>query len=172
MSCHEPIIQATPMSETANYLEWATSPFKSTRAAHCNGSRWRTPGDRAIQVGFPFHFVEVNRALRFDRAASFGMRINIPAGTAVRFSPATRSLLSWWSSVAHARSDGLNGLTNGSTVDPDRPVRVRWRWLGSAASGDAPAEGGAVDGVHQSTALRRAVRAHHRRPGFAWLTRS
>ncbi len=44
-------------------------------------------GDRPIQVGSHFHFFEVNRALRFDRRAAFGMRLNIPAGTAVRFEP-------------------------------------------------------------------------------------
>ena len=49
-------------------------------------SVWNT-GDRAIQVGSHFHFFEANRALRFDRTAAFGMRLNIPAGTAVRFEP-------------------------------------------------------------------------------------
>ena len=44
-------------------------------------------GDRPIQVGSHFHFFEVNRALRFDRSRAFGMRLNIPAGTAVRFEP-------------------------------------------------------------------------------------
>ena len=44
-------------------------------------------GDRPIQVGSHFHFFEVNRSLRFDRARAFGMRLNIPAGTAVRFEP-------------------------------------------------------------------------------------
>lgn len=44
-------------------------------------------GDRPIQVGSHFHFFEVNKALRFDRAAAYGMRLNIPAGTAVRFEP-------------------------------------------------------------------------------------
>ena len=44
-------------------------------------------GDRPIQVGSHFHFYEVNRALRFDRLRAFGMRLNIPAGTAVRFEP-------------------------------------------------------------------------------------
>ena len=43
--------------------------------------------DRPIQVGSHFHFFEANRALRFDRAQAFGMRLNIPAGTAVRFEP-------------------------------------------------------------------------------------
>ena len=44
-------------------------------------------GDRPIQVGSHFHFFETNRALRFDRAAAFGMRLDIPSGTAVRFEP-------------------------------------------------------------------------------------
>jgi urease subunit gamma/beta len=44
-------------------------------------------GDRPIQVGSHYHFVETNRALTFDRAAAYGMRLDIPAGTAVRFEP-------------------------------------------------------------------------------------
>lgn len=44
-------------------------------------------GDRPIQVGSHFHFFETNDALAFDRAAARGMRLNIPAGTAVRFEP-------------------------------------------------------------------------------------
>ena len=44
-------------------------------------------GDRPIQVGSHFHFFEVNRALRFERGKAWGMRLNVPAGTAVRFEP-------------------------------------------------------------------------------------
>lgn len=44
-------------------------------------------GDRPIQVGSHFHFYEVNSGLRFDREAARGFRLNIPAGTAVRFEP-------------------------------------------------------------------------------------
>ena len=50
-------------------------------------------GDRPIQVGSHFHFFEANEALKFDRAAARGFRLNIPAGTAVRFEPGdTRSV--------------------------------------------------------------------------------
>ncbi len=50
-------------------------------------------GDRPVQVGSHFHFFEANPALAFDRAAAFGMRLDIPAGTAVRFEPgATREV--------------------------------------------------------------------------------
>lgn len=44
-------------------------------------------GDRPIQVGSHFHFYEVNPALRFERQSAYGMRLNIAAGTAVRFEP-------------------------------------------------------------------------------------
>ena len=47
----------------------------------------RHTGDRPVQVGSHYHFFEVNDALDFDRAASRGMRLNIPAGTSVRFEP-------------------------------------------------------------------------------------
>jgi urease subunit gamma/beta len=51
-------------------------------------------GDRPIQVGSHYHFVETNRALEFDRRAAYGMRLDIPAGTAVRFEPGeTRTVL-------------------------------------------------------------------------------
>jgi urease subunit beta len=55
------------------------------------GKRWScassNTGDRPIQVGSHYHFYEVNSALRFDREAARGFRLNIPAGTAVRFEP-------------------------------------------------------------------------------------
>jgi urease subunit beta len=44
-------------------------------------------GDRPVQVGSHYHFYETNDALQFDRKAAFGCRLNIPAGTAVRFEP-------------------------------------------------------------------------------------
>jgi urease subunit beta len=44
-------------------------------------------GDRPIQVGSHYHFFETNEALSFDRQAAYGFRLNIPAGTAVRFEP-------------------------------------------------------------------------------------
>jgi len=47
----------------------------------------RNTGDRPIQVGSHYHFAETNRGLDFDRAAAKGFRLNIPAGTAVRFEP-------------------------------------------------------------------------------------
>jgi urease beta subunit len=70
-------------------------------------------GDRPIQVGSHFHFFEVNRALRFDRAAAFGRRLNIPAGTAVRFEPGDSKKITLVEIGGTKRVFGLNGLTNG-----------------------------------------------------------
>jgi urease beta subunit len=47
----------------------------------------KNTGDRPIQVGSHYHFFEANRSLAFDRAVAYGLRLNIPAGTAVRFEP-------------------------------------------------------------------------------------
>ncbi len=75
-------------------------------------------GDRAIQVGSHFHFFEVNRALRFDREAAFGMRLDIPAGTAVRFEPGDRKDVPLVAIGGARRVRGLNGLTDGSLDSP------------------------------------------------------
>ena len=70
-------------------------------------------GDRPIQVGSHFHFFEVNRALQFDRAAAYGMRLNIPAGTAVRFEPGDPKAIPLVEIGGSGNVFGLNGLTNG-----------------------------------------------------------
>jgi urease beta subunit len=80
-------------------------------------------GDRAIQVGSHFHFFEVNRALLFDREAAFGMRLDIPAGTAVRFEPGDRKEVPLVVLGGTRHVNGLNGLTEGDTADP--AVRAR-----------------------------------------------
>lgn len=71
-------------------------------------------GDRPVQVGSHFHFFEVNRALRFARARTFGMRLNIPAGTAVRFEPGDNKKVTLVELGGASKVYGLNGLTNGS----------------------------------------------------------
>jgi urease beta subunit len=73
-------------------------------------------GDRAIQVGSHFHFFEVNRALHFDRRAAFGMRLDIPAGTAVRFEPGDIRDVTLVTLGGSRRAVGFNGLVNGSTA--------------------------------------------------------
>ena len=69
--------------------------------------------DRPIQVGSHFHFFEANRALRFDRPQAFGMRLNIPAGTAVRFEPGDEKRVTLVELAGDRQVFGLNGLTQG-----------------------------------------------------------
>lgn len=76
-------------------------------------------GDRPIQVGSHFHFFEVNRSLRFDRVRAFGMRLNIPAGTAVRFEPGDDKKVILVELGGNAEVYGLNGLTNGPADQSD-----------------------------------------------------
>ncbi len=71
-------------------------------------------GDRPIQVGSHFHFFEVNTALRFDRTAARGFRLNIPAGTAIRFEPGDTRLVELVALAGLREVYGLNGLVNGS----------------------------------------------------------
>jgi len=67
-----------------------------------------------VQVGSHFHFFEVNRALVFDRAATYGMRLNIAAGTAVRFEPGDRREVELVAIGGSRDVIGLNRLVDGS----------------------------------------------------------
>lgn len=70
-------------------------------------------GDRPIQVGSHFHFFEVNSALRFDREAARGFRLNIAAGTAVRFEPGDEREVELVALAGNREVWGLNGKING-----------------------------------------------------------
>ncbi len=70
-------------------------------------------GDRPIQVGSHFHFFEVNRALRFEREKAFGMRLDVPAGTAVRFEPGDDKRVVLVEIGGARQVFGLNGLSEG-----------------------------------------------------------
>ena len=70
-------------------------------------------GDRPIQVGSHFHFYEVNSALEFDREATKGMRLDIPAGTAVRFEPGDEKTVNLVAIAGTREIYGFNGLVEG-----------------------------------------------------------
>lgn len=72
-------------------------------------------GDRPVQVGSHYHFFETNRALEFDRAAAFGMRLDIPAGTATRFEPGQAREVMLVAFGGTGVLTGLNALTEGGT---------------------------------------------------------
>lgn len=70
-------------------------------------------GDRPIQVGSHYHFFEVNSALTFERETAYGMRLNIPAGTAVRFEPGEEKEVHLVSLGGTRAVYGHNGKVNG-----------------------------------------------------------
>jgi len=82
-------------------------------------------GDRPIQVGSHYHFFETNATLRFDRDKARGFRLDIPAGTAVRFEPGqTREVrLVAYAGARHVF--GFNGKVNGKLAAATRPTRKK-----------------------------------------------
>ncbi len=77
-------------------------------------------GDRPIQIGSHYHFFEANKALEFDRAVSFGMHLDIPAGTAVRFEPGESKEVALVAFGGTGEVFGLNNLTDGGTRSEGR----------------------------------------------------
>lgn len=74
-------------------------------------------GDRPIQIGSHYHFFEVNRYLQFDREKAYGMRLNIPASTAIRFEPGESKDIILVEIGGNREIHGFNGLTNGKYTD-------------------------------------------------------
>jgi len=81
-------------------------------------------GDRPIQVGSHFHFFEANKALSFDRAQAWGMRLNIPAGTAVRFEPGDEKRVTLVAMAGAREVHGLTGLADGPTDASSRAAAL------------------------------------------------
>ena len=71
-------------------------------------------GDRPIQVGSHYHFAETNAALRFDRMAAHGMRLNIASGTAVRFEPGQQRTVELVDYAGARMVYGFRGLVQGA----------------------------------------------------------
>jgi len=74
----------------------------------------RNSGDRPVQVGSHYHFFEVNAALQFDRAKAHGMRLDIPAGTAVRFEPGQARHVTLVALAGRRHVYGFQGLVMGA----------------------------------------------------------
>ena len=74
-------------------------------------------GDRPIQVGSHCHFFEVNRALQFEREKAYGFRLQVPAGTAVRFEPGEEKRVTLVAIGGNRVAYGINGLVNGRLDD-------------------------------------------------------
>ena len=120
-------------------------------------------GDRPIQVGSHYHFIETNRALEFDRAAAYGMRLDIPAGTAVRFEPGETKTVTLVAIAGARVIRGGNALADGPVTDEGRD---RAGSSGRATGGSATVRS-SDEPPHRSAPLRRHLRPDHRRSGPA-----
>lgn len=108
--------------------------FVGTKDIECNVGRATViiavanTGDRPIQVGSHFHFFEVNRQMEFDREKAFGMRLNIAAGTAVRFEPGEEKSVELVAFGGNRKVFSINNLVNGSvdaaTVKQNSLVKI------------------------------------------------
>lgn len=76
-------------------------------------------GDRPVQVGSHFHFLEVNKQMEFDREKAFGMRLNIAAGTAVRFEPGEEKEVELVEFGGSKKVFGFSNLTSGATASAE-----------------------------------------------------
>jgi urease subunit beta len=97
-------------------------------------------GDRPVQVGSHYHFFEVNRALIFDRRAAYGMRLDLPAGTAVRFEPGDVKTVRLVALGGLRQVYGGDGLVMGTLDDPEVKRRSfdRLKQAGFGGAGGAP----------------------------------
>jgi urease subunit gamma/beta len=82
-------------------------------------------GDRPIQVGSHYHFIETNAALKFDRGAAYGLRLDIPAGTAVRFEPGETKTVKLVEIAGKKVIRGGNNLANGKVSEAGKKTAVK-----------------------------------------------
>ncbi|WP_046866692.1 urease subunit beta [Microvirga massiliensis] len=125
---HDPIAPGVMPVETQPPGRYQLAPddVVINQGSEVTSVRVRNLGDRPIQVGSHFHFFEVNPDLEFDRPKTFGFRLDIPAGTTVRFEPGDEKDVDLVAFGGERRIEGLNRLTDGLLDDPQvRATAIR-----------------------------------------------
>jgi urease subunit beta len=115
--------------------------------------RVRNLGDRPVQVGSHYHFAEANPALAFDRVAAWGMRLEVPAGTSVRFEPGIETDVTLVVLGGRRRVPGLRAVVGGPLDGPEPEERLAAAGLDALttrgpAAGDVP---GAAETTEETT---------------------
>ena len=100
------------------FLDEEAGPIEANPGREITTLLVRHTGDRPVQVGSHYHFFEVNSALDFERPVAYGKRLNIPAGTAVRFEPGEEKEVSLVPFAGSRIVFGHRGLVNGPLDDP------------------------------------------------------
>lgn len=109
------------MSAGAQYI-YGEDPVEINVGRKRKTVRVSNTGDRAIQVGSHYHFFEANRALEFDRAAAYGMHLDIASGTAVRFEPGDTREVTLCAYGGNGRMVGFSNLVNGGLNSADTRI--------------------------------------------------
>ncbi|OAI53997.1 Urease subunit beta [Planctomycetaceae bacterium SCGC AG-212-F19] len=114
-------------------------------------------GDRPVQVGSHYHFFEVNKAMVFDRAAAYGMRLDIPAGTAVRFEPGEIKTVQLIPVVGTRQVYGGSGLVMGKLDDAGVKKRAFQRLTkeGFGNNGTLPVDSSKPAGKEKKAAVSK-----------------
>ena len=122
ITVHQPIRPGTaesPPSPRAGEIITPDEEIELNAGRRTGSVTVTNTGDRPVQIGSHFHFFEINRALEFDRAATFGMRLDIPSGTAVRFEPGQEKEVALVEIGGRGRVTGFNSLTEGMIDSPE-----------------------------------------------------
>lgn len=121
-------------------LDPSASPVEANAGRSVRKVVVKNTGDRPVQVGSHFHFFETNPSLGFDRAAAYGMRLNIPSGTAVRFEPGEEKEVELTEYAGRRVVRGFHGLVDGALDDDKARAaaidRARKHGFSSPAEGD------------------------------------
>jgi urease subunit beta len=118
-----PNVEPSPKDVPVGGYVCSPEPVTFDEKKHVTKLSVRNTGDRPVQVGSHFHFFEVNRALEFDRAAAFGLHLNIPSSTAMRFEPGDEREVALVPFGGKRAVFGFNNLVDGLTAGKDAAAR-------------------------------------------------
>ena len=128
VTVHQPIRPGRAPPGESDYTPGELLPadgeIELNRSRRRRTIRVRNTGDRSIQIGSHYHFFETNKALEFDRAAAFGMRLDIPAGVSRRFEPGVTREVDLVTIGGTGEVSGFNNLTNGSVHSDEVKARA------------------------------------------------
>jgi urease subunit beta len=117
-------VEEEPLKPGEYWLDDSAGPIVANQGRRTVRVLVRNTGDRPIQVGSHYHFFETNRALAFDRGTAYGMRLNLGAGTAVRFEPGEAKEVELTEFGGRRVIHGLNGLVGGELSAPGARERA------------------------------------------------
>src|SRR5215218_338591 len=140
------------MAEPAHYIV-PDGEIELNAGRERSSVRVKNTGDRPVQVGSHYHFFEANRELAFDRRTAYGMRLDIPAGTAVRFEPGDEREVPLVAYGGARRAIGFSALVDGDLDDVEGALAKARAGGFLGAGGSGAGETAATDPTIESVPL-------------------